>query len=138
MPSVNTVNEYIAAQPKAVQTALRRVRAIIRKAVPDAEEIISYKIPAYRLHRRIILFFAGWTHHYSLYPAGDTVVAKFGKQLQPYDVRRGTIRFPLDEPVPAKLIERIAKFRAKAIAGNQKGSSTSKTAARKTPKRVRR
>src|SRR5215472_6648713 len=116
MASAKTVSGYIEAQPKALQPILRRVRAIIRKAVPDAEEIISYQIPAYRLHRRIVVFFAGWTKHFSLYPAGDPLVEKFGKELAPYEIRRGTIRFPLDRPIPAKLIERIAKYRAKKIA----------------------
>ena len=138
MASVKSVSEYIAAQPKALQPTLRRVRGIIRKAVPDAEEIISYQIPAYRLHRRIVVFFAGWAKHFSLYPAGDPLVEKFGKELAPYEIRRGTIRFPLDKPIPATLIERIAKYRAKKIIAGTKRVPTSKPAPRKTAKRARR
>ena len=111
-----SVNEYIASQPKAVQTILRRVRAIIRKAVPAAKEVISYQIPAYKLNSRAVLYFAGWKHHYSLYPASDRLVAAFKDELASYKLSKGTIRFPHSDPVPVDLIERIAKFRAKEVA----------------------
>jgi uncharacterized protein YdhG (YjbR/CyaY superfamily) len=109
-----SVSEYIAAQPAAVRGVLKRVRSCIRKAVPGAEEAISYNIPAYKLHGGTVLYFAGWKQHYSLYPAGAKVVAAFKDELAKYQVSKGTIRFPLAEPVPVKLIEGIAKFRAKA------------------------
>jgi uncharacterized protein YdhG (YjbR/CyaY superfamily) len=118
--SINSVDEYIASQPEAVQGALRRVRSAIRKAVPRAEETISYKIPLYKLHNRPVLYFAGWKRHYSLYPATERVVAAFQDELAPYELKKGTIRFPLGEPVPVNLIGRIAKFRAKEIAEPQK------------------
>ena len=111
-----SVDEYIASQPEAVRGILRRVRNTIRKAVPGAEEVISYKIPTYKLHSGPVLYFAGWKQHYSLYPATERVVAAFKDELAPYEVTKGTIRFPLSESVPAKLIERIAKFRAKEVA----------------------
>src|ERR1700681_4255385 len=107
------VDEYIAAQPEAGQAVLATVRSGIRKALPKAEEVISYKIPAYKLKGEIVLYFAGWKQHYSLYPAGERLVAAFKDQLGPYKISKGTIRFPLSEPVPVKLIERIGKFRAK-------------------------
>lgn len=119
--ATETVAAYIAAQPKPVQTVLRRIRATIRKAVPAAEETISYKIPTYKLHGRVLLHFAGWKTHTALYPTGTTaVVAAFKKELASYEVSKGTIRFLLDEPLPIKLIERIAKFRAKEIAAKVK------------------
>ena len=118
-----SVDEYIASQPEAVQGILKRVRSAIRKAVPGAEEVISYKIPTYRLHGRAVLYFAGWTQHYSLYPATDHVVAAFKDDLAPYQVSKGTIRFPLSEPVPVKLIQRIAKFRAKEVAEREKAKA---------------
>jgi uncharacterized protein YdhG (YjbR/CyaY superfamily) len=111
-----SVDEYIASQSEAVQSVLKRVRTAIRKAVPGAEEVISYKIPAYKLHGRPVLYFAGWKQHYSLYPATGHVVAAFKDDLAPYEINKGTIRFPLSQPVPARLIERIAKFRAKEVA----------------------
>jgi uncharacterized protein YdhG (YjbR/CyaY superfamily) len=118
-----TVDEYIAAQPETVRDALERVRSTIRKALPGAEEVISYKIPAYRLHGHIVLYFAGWRQHYSLYPTSHAIEA-FEDDLTPYDVAKGTIRFPLSRPVPVKLIERIAKFRAKEVAEREKAKAT--------------
>ena len=114
------VDEYISAQAKTAQVVLRRVRSTLRKALPGAEEVISYKIPAYRLHGRIVLYFAGWKQHYSLYPAGERLVAAFKDQLASCKLSKGTIRFPLCEPVPVKLIEHIAKFRAEDAAQSEK------------------
>ena len=119
-----SVDEYIASQPEAVQGILERVRRIIRKAVPGAEEVISYKIHTYKLLGDPVLYFAGWRRHYSLYPANERLVAAFKDELAPYEVKKGTIRFPLFEPVPLKLIERIAKFRAKEIVEHQKPKAT--------------
>ena len=123
-----SVDEYIAAQPDPVQRVLKRVRTAIRKAVPHAEEVISYKIPLYKLHGARLLFFAGWKQHYSLYPAGDRLVAVFREQLARYKISKGTIRFPLSEPVPTDLIERIAKFRAKELSQPAKRPTARKSA----------
>ena len=122
-----SVDEYIALQPVAVQATLERVRSTIRKAVPQAEEVISYQIPAYRVPGGIVLYFAGWKQHYSIYPAIGGLVAEFRDELASYQLSKGTIRFPLSEPVPVKLIARIAKFRAKEVAGRKKAkAATSK------------
>jgi len=115
-----SVDEYIASQPEIVQGVLERVRTAIRKAVPGAEEVISYKIPTYKLQGGPVLYFAGWKKHYSLYPATRRVIAEFKDDLAPYEVNKATIRFPLSQPVPVKLIERIAKFRAKEVAEREK------------------
>jgi len=115
-----SVHEYIAAQPADVQSVLERVRGAIRKAMPRAEEAISYQIPAYKLDGRSMLYFAGWKQHYSLYPATKEMLAAFEDELAPYEVEKATIRFPFSRPVPAKLIERIAKFRADECAGSSK------------------
>ena len=117
------VDEYISAQPETAQGVLQRVRSTLRKALPGAEEVISYKIPAYRQHGEIVLYFAGWKQHYSLYPAGEHLVASFKDQLASYKVSKGTIRFPISEPVPMKLIERIAKFRANEVAEREKAKA---------------
>jgi uncharacterized protein YdhG (YjbR/CyaY superfamily) len=111
-----SVDEYIATHPEDVQPILQRVRSTIRKAVPGAEEVISYQIPTYRLHGGYVVYFAGWKQHYSLYPATDHLVAAFKDDLAPYKVNKGTIRFPLSQPVPVRLIERIARFLAKEAA----------------------
>lgn len=125
--SPKDVAGYISGFPRGVQSVLRRVRSIIRKAVPGADEVISYQIPTYKLHGRPVLYFAAWKEHYSLYPSTTRLVAAFKDQLAPYERSKGTLRFPLSEPVPVKLIEGIAKFRAKEAADAVKA----KTAARK-------
>jgi len=117
-----SVDEYIASQPEAMRGVLQRVRSAIRKALPEAEEVISYQIPAFRQHRGIVLYFAAWKQHYSLYPALEAASA-FKDELVRYKVSKGTIRFPLSEPVPVKLIERIAKFRATIVADRQKAKA---------------
>jgi uncharacterized protein YdhG (YjbR/CyaY superfamily) len=114
-----SVDEYIASQPEAVRSILGRVRGAIRKAVPEAEEVISYQIPAYKLQSGPVLYFAGWKQHYSLYPATGRVIAAFKDELAPYEIDKGTIRFPLSQPVPVQLIGRIARFRAKEVAGRE-------------------
>jgi uncharacterized protein YdhG (YjbR/CyaY superfamily) len=111
-----SVDEYIASQPDAVQRILNLVRSTIRKALPRAEEVISYKMPTYNLQGEAVLYFAGWKQHYSLYPAGARLVAAFRDELASYKINKSTIRFPLSAPVPVKLIARIAKFRAREAA----------------------
>ena len=92
----------------------------MRKALPTAEEVISYQIPAYKLNGRVVIYFAGWKEHYSIYPAQRRLVAAFKTRLAPYEVNnKGTIRFPLSEPVPARLIEAIATFRAQEVTENR-------------------
>ena len=108
-----SMDEYIATFPPDVQAILQRVRTTIRKAVPKAEEAISYQIPTFKLHASYVVYFAGWKQHYSLYPASSQLVAAFKDELAPYQVNKGTIRFPLSKPVPVKLIAGIAKFLAK-------------------------
>jgi uncharacterized protein YdhG (YjbR/CyaY superfamily) len=122
-----SVDEYIASQPKGIQSVLKRVRSTIRKVIPAAEEVISYKIPTYKLHGRPVLYFAGWKQHYSLYPSTDRLVAAFKDELAAYEISKGTIRFPLSDPVPVRLIAGIARFRAKEVAERQ----PAKAAARK-------
>ena len=114
--NLRSVDDYIASQPEATQAVLKRVRGTIRKALPAAEEVISYQIPTYKLRGQAVVYFAGWKQHYSLYPTSAALVKAFKAALAPYELSKGTIRFPLGETVPAKLIERIAKFRAMEVA----------------------
>jgi len=125
-----SVDEYIASQPEGAQGLLECVRSTLRKAVPGAEEVISYKIPAYKLQGGPVIYFAGWRRHYSLYPATALVVAAFKDELAPYEVSKGTIRFPLSLPVPVNLIGRIAKLRAKEVAERAKAAAPKKRTAR--------
>jgi uncharacterized protein YdhG (YjbR/CyaY superfamily) len=117
-----SVGEYIASKPKEARVALERVRRAIRKAVPAATEGLSYQMPTYTLNGVPVLYFAGWKAHYSLYPASDALVAAFTRELAPYERSKGTIRMPLSEPVPVKLIERIARFRADQLQTRERKS----------------
>jgi uncharacterized protein YdhG (YjbR/CyaY superfamily) len=121
-----SVDQYLKQQPDATRKQLERVRRAIQKAVPRAEEAISYQIPAFKLDGRALLYFAGWKEHYSLYPATAGVVARFGKELKGYLVSKGTLRFPLSDPVPSQLIAGIASQRASEVAelAARKGSRT--------------
>ena len=121
--AAGNVAAYIAGFPRPVRSVLARVRSIIRKAVPGADEVISYQMPAYKLHGRTVLYFAAWKEHYSVYPSNTRLVAAFKNELAGYELSKGTIRFPLSEPVPVKLIEGIAKFRAKEVAEAAKAKS---------------
>ncbi|HMJ10717.1 MAG TPA: DUF1801 domain-containing protein [Polyangiaceae bacterium] len=128
-----SIDAYIATKPKDVQVVLERMRGIIRKAVPGAVEAISYQIPTYKLHGRNMIHFAGWKEHYSLYPATAGVVATFKQDLVPYELSKGTIRFPFSESVPTRLIARIAKLRAREVAEllEKKAAGVKKAAAAK-------
>jgi uncharacterized protein YdhG (YjbR/CyaY superfamily) len=121
-----SVDHYLAAQPERLQPLLQRVRNTIRKAVPAADEVISYQIPAYKLNGRPVVYFAGWKTHFSLYPVTAPLRAAFKDELAPYKLSKGTIRFPLTGPIPLKLIARLAKFRAQEVVERAK-SSASKT-----------
>lgn len=133
-----TVNEYIASKPKNVQTVLKLVRDAIRKAVPEAEELISYQIPMYKMNGGPVLYFAGWKEHYSLYPLGDALAAEFKKELAAYEMSKGTIRLPLSEAVPVKLIERIAKFRVQQLTAREKAKGSRKKVQETQLDRIRR
>lgn len=121
-----TVAAYLAGLPPAARRALACVRRIVRKAIPNGNEVISYQIPTYKLNGRPVLYFAAFKEHYSLYPSNAAVVAAFKKELTGYELSKGTIRFPLSEPVPERLIERIAKFRAKEVIGAEKAKAATR------------
>jgi uncharacterized protein YdhG (YjbR/CyaY superfamily) len=123
-----SVDEYIAAQAGAVQLVLRRVRNAIRQAVPRADETISYGIPTYKLDGRAVIYFAGWSEHYSIYPSTSRLSEALGSELAPYATGKGTLRFALADPVPVRLIARIAKLRAQEVA--QRGAAKSRVTRR--------
>lgn len=105
------IDDYIAAFPPEVRSILEKIRATIRKAVPQATEKISYQMPAFALGGDLI-YFAAFKKHICLYPpvTGDE---KLRKQISPYKGEKGNLKFPLDEPIPYGLISRIVKFRVK-------------------------
>ena len=102
-----TIDDYIAAFPEDVQTILEEVRARLRSVAPTAVESISYGIPVFTLDGRYLVYFAGWKHHFSVYPLpeGD---AALDEAMAPYVAGKGTLKFPLAEPIPYDLIARVA------------------------------
>jgi uncharacterized protein YdhG (YjbR/CyaY superfamily) len=115
-----SVDDYIAAQPETVRPKLEKVRKAIGRAVPEAVEGIGYRMPGYKLHGKPMLYFAGFKKHFSLFAASGTFFAELEDELMGYELRKGTIHFPLTRPVPVKLIGRIAKLRAAGIAATAK------------------
>jgi uncharacterized protein YdhG (YjbR/CyaY superfamily) len=119
-PRPATVDDYIAGFPPDVQRALHQVRAAVRRAAPDAREIISYGVPAFR-QRGTLVYFAAFTRHVGFYPpvAGD---ARLMKAAARYANEKGNLRFPLDEPMPLDLIERLTAVRvAQDLAPSARG-----------------
>lgn len=103
------IDSYIKDFPVATQVLLQQIRAAIRKAAPEAEEIISYAMPAYKLKGNLV-YFAGYKNHIGFYPGADGI-ATFKKELAVYKNAKGSVQFPLDKPLPLELITRIVKFR---------------------------
>jgi uncharacterized protein YdhG (YjbR/CyaY superfamily) len=128
--SYQSVDDYLAAQPNGARAILARVRATIRKAIPSAEETISYQIPTYKVEGVAAVYFAGWKEHFSVYPATATMIADLGEELASYKIAKGTVRFELSKPVPVRLIARIAQHRATEASARARGK-------REAPKRAR-
>lgn len=135
---VASVREYIASKPKESRASLEAVRHAILKAIPTAQAGLAYQMPAYTLGGVGVLYFTGWKAHYSLYPASDALAAAFAKELAPYARSKGTIKFPLSAPVPVRLIERIAKFRAGQVSSRHRTSAKGKSGKEGQPDRIRR
>jgi uncharacterized protein YdhG (YjbR/CyaY superfamily) len=104
------IDSYIEGFPEKTQKILQQVRAAIRKAAPGAEETISYGIPTFKLYNTYLVYFAGYDHHIGFYPA-PIGMETFKKDLANYKTGKGSVQFPLDQPMPLDLITRIVKFR---------------------------
>ena len=126
-----SVDDYIAAQPVPARSVLDRVRATIRKALPGATEGISYQIPVYKLDGVMVLYFAGFQRHYSIYPATARVVGPLKNELAGRLHSKATIRLPLAAPVPVRLIARIAKLRAAEVAERKTARAANKAASKR-------
>jgi uncharacterized protein YdhG (YjbR/CyaY superfamily) len=106
-----TIDEYIASFPKDVQEILERIRRTIREAAPDAQEKISYQMPAFTLKGNLV-YFAAFKNHIGFYPI-PSGIEEFKEELSAYEQGKGSVQFPLDKPIPYDLISRIVKFRVK-------------------------
>ena len=107
-PKPTNVEEYLAQQPSNIRPILKQLRQTIRKAAPQAEEVISYGMPAFK-QNGMVAYFMAHTNHYGFYP-GSTALAVFKDKLTLYETSKGTVRFLYDKPVPVKLVTAIVKF----------------------------
>ena len=108
---VNSVAEYISGFPKEVQKLLKELRATIIKTVPEAEEVISYQMPAYKYYGMLV-YFAAYKNHIGFYP-GVSPVEKYKKEIAIFKSSKGTVQFPLDKPLPIELILKMLTFKVK-------------------------
>jgi uncharacterized protein YdhG (YjbR/CyaY superfamily) len=122
-----SIDEYIAAQSPQVRTILTQLKQIIKKTAPEAEETISYQMPAFKLHG-MLLWFAAAKNHYALYPKAEVILA-FRDKLTEYSLSKGTIRFDYDKPMPVDLITEIVEYRVK----QNLNKTLSKKSAKKNP-----
>jgi len=114
-----TIDEYIRTFPKDVQTILEKMRKTIREAAPGAVETISYQMPTFKLNGKGLVYFAAFKNHIGFYPIPSGVEA-FEKELSPYKQGKGSVQFPIDQPVPYDLVKRIVTFRVNENLGKVK------------------
>jgi uncharacterized protein YdhG (YjbR/CyaY superfamily) len=108
---IKTIDEYLATLRADQRAALEKLRQTIKAAAPQAEECISYSLPAFRLNGKMLVAFGARTNHCAFYPMSDVTVAEHPKELKNYDTSKGTIRFPADKPLPAALVRKLVKAR---------------------------
>jgi uncharacterized protein YdhG (YjbR/CyaY superfamily) len=114
-----TIDEYIATFPEPVQKTLQKLRQTIKDSAPEAKETVSYQMPAFKLNG-ILVYFAVFKNHIGFYPTASGI-SNFEKELTQYETSKGTIKFPIDKPIPLDLIRRIVTFRVKENMKKQKG-----------------
>lgn len=117
-----SIDDYIARSPRAVQGHLRRIRATVRKAAPEAEEAIKYGVPTFVLHENLV-HFAAFKNHIGFYPTPSAIEA-FQDDLSVYKGAKGSVRFPLDRPMPLRLIGQIVRFRVKEVEAKRGAGAT--------------
>jgi len=125
MTKFKTIDEYIAAQEDDRKSVLRQFRKIIKAAAPKAEEVISYGMPAFK-QGSVLVYFSAMKEHYGFYPTSKPIEV-FKDKLKPYKTSKGAIQFPVDKPIPEKLIIEIVKYRLKEVADNEKQKQLIKT-----------
>jgi uncharacterized protein YdhG (YjbR/CyaY superfamily) len=117
IPGSEAVDAYLAAVPEAQRAALQRLRATIRSAAPDAVETISYQMPAFRLGGKFLVSYAAFKGHCSLFPLSGGVLDQVGDEVAPYRAGKGTLRFTVEQPVPASLVTKIVRIRIREVLG---------------------
>ncbi len=131
-----TVQKYIARQDRKTQAILKKLRATVLRSAPDAEERISYQMPAYFM-KGVLVYFAAWEKHIGLYP-GVQAIEEFAADLTTYVHAKGSIQFPLDRPIPYGLVTRIVKYRVtQKCAGTSATMSKGKRATARAPRAAR-
>ena len=109
------IRAYLAAQPPKTRAVLKQMRDAIKSVAPEAVESFSYRIPDVKLDGKALVWYAGFRHHTSLYPIGDAIRARYSAELQGYETSKGTVRFPLDKPLPLALVKRLVKARIEQV-----------------------
>ncbi|HYE55035.1 MAG TPA: DUF1801 domain-containing protein [Chitinophagaceae bacterium] len=120
-----TVEEYMSALPPVARKILKELRKTIKQAAPKAEEAISYNIPAFKLHG-VLIYYAAWKDHISIYPRTAGLEKAFKKELAPFEGGKGTIKFPIDQPIPYDLVNRMVKFRVQENMDNAAAKAKAK------------
>jgi len=107
---MDEIEKYISQYPAGTQDILRKIRTLIKSIAPNVEELIAYRMPCYKTHKKPLVYFAAFEKHIGLYatPSGHT---EFKDELSKYKQGKGSVQFPLDQPIPYELIERIVKYR---------------------------
>jgi len=113
--SPKTIDEYLASVNANHRNALQKIREAIHAVAPNAEECISYGIPAFRLNGRSLVFFGAWANHCALYPGSSATLKKFRNELRDFQTSKGTLRFSPDNPLPVALVKKLVKARVAQI-----------------------
>ena len=111
MAEPRSVEDYLAALPEAQRATLEKLRKTIRASAPEATETINYQMPTFKDRGRVLVYYAAFQDHCSLFPASDAVMEALGEELKPYFSGKGTLRFTVDKPIPAALVKKIVKAR---------------------------
>lgn len=120
-----TIDEYISTFPSEVREVLEGLRKAIQDSAPNAEEAISYGMPAFKLNGDLV-YFAAYKKHIGFYPRGPSAIEAFKEELSGYNLSKGAIRFPLDRPIPLDLVKRIVKFRVQQNESGKRGNNASR------------